>query len=365
MILETVVEKILFCFENAGRLTAKNPSLPALANVLFLVKNNTAKIRSTNLSIGVEFDLVVKSESNGVVALDSKTICNFLNSLPKNEKLKITLKDTSLTFTTKNNTTTIKTYPYEDFPTLPTVSGEEIILPKNTFINGVKNVSFASAVSDIKPEIASICLIPDKNNIYFVATDSFRLAEKKEELKKTVDFPQILIPSKNMVEIIKIIETKDDEVKIVIGENQVAFITNGVYITSKIISGSFPDYKQIIPKNFSTEIIVLKQDLINTIKSANVFSDKFNQINLTVASKKKQIECSAKNPDIGEYSGVIEGTINGDDVSISFNYTYLLDCLSVIPQDSVVLGLNGGNKAIVVRGVSNGSFTYLLQPMNR
>ncbi len=365
MILETVVEKILYAFENAGRITAKNPSLPALANVLFLVKNNTAKIRSTNLSIGIEFDLPVKSESNGVVALDSKTICNFLNSLPKNEKIKISLSGTALTLTTKNNTTTIKTYPYEDFPTLPTVTGEEIEFPRNSFITGVKSVSFAAALSDIKPEIASICLISDKNTVYFVATDSFRLAEKKEELKKQIDFPQILIPSKNMVEIVRVLEGKNDTIKIIIGENQIACITDGVYITSKIISGSFPDYKQIIPKNFSTEVVVLKQDLINMIKSANVFSDKFNQINLTVATKKKRIECSAKNPDIGEYTGVIEGTIHGDDVSVSFNYTYLLDCLNSISQDSVVLGMNGSTKAIVVRGVSNGSFTYLLQPMNR
>ncbi len=365
MILETTVEKILFAFENAGKITAKNPSLPILANVLFLVKNNTAKIRSTNLSIGIEFDLLVKSEANGVVALDSKTICSFLNSLPKSEKIKISLNGSSLVLTTKNNTTSIKTYPYEDFPTLPTVTGEEFILPKKNFINGVKSVSFASAVSDIKPEISSICLIPDKNNLYFVATDSFRLAEKKEELKKDINFNQILIPSKNMVEIIKTIEPIEGDIKIVIGENIVAFITNGVYITTKTISGSFPDYKQIIPKNFTTEIIVLKQDLINSIKTANVFSDKFNQINLNISFKKKKIEFNAKNLDIGEYQGEIPGTINGDDVSISFNYNYLLDALQVVSQDSVVLSFNGSSKAIVVRGVSNNSFTYLLQPMNR
>ncbi len=365
MIFETTVEKLITVIENADRVTARNASLPILGTILILVANKTVKVRATNLSLGVEFELPVKAEADGVVAIDGKTLSGFLNTLPKNEKIKLTQNETTLHLVAGNNKTTIKTHPYEDFPTLPTISGSQSVIPKNEFIRGIKSTYFAAATSDIKPEIASVYLTADKNTLYFVATDSFRLAEKKENLKKQVEFPAVIIPYKNIIEIARIIETVNDDITLTINENQIAITAPNIYITSRIVSGSFPDYKQIIPKDFTTEVVVLKQDLLNTLKAANIFSDKFNQINFSVDPQKKKFECIAKNSDVGEYSGLITATLSGDEVSISLNQRYLIECLSLIPQDSITMGLNGGNKALVIRGVGDTSFTYLLMPMNR
>ncbi len=323
------------------------------------------KIRATNLSLGVEFELPVKTESDGVIAIDGKTLSSFLNTLPKNNKIRLALQDTTLSLISGNNKTTIKTQSYEDFPTLPTVTGTEVVIPKNEFIRGLKSTYFSAATSDIKPEISSVYLATEQNTLYFVATDSFRLAEKKETIKKPVSFPSIMIPYKNVIEIGRILENVDDEVRLIVSENQIAIITPSVYMTSRVIAGSFPDYKQIIPKEFSTEVIVLKQDLLNNLKTANIFSDKFNQITFSISPSKKKFECIAKNADVGEYDGQIEASLSGDDVSISLNQRYLIECLSFIPQDSITMGFNGGNKAVVVKGVSDASFTYLLMPMNR
>ncbi len=349
----------------ADRVTARNASLPVLGTILVLVANKTVKVRATNLSLGVEFELPVKAEADGVVAIDGKTLSGFLNTLPKNEKIKLSQQDTTLTLIAGNNKTTIKTHPYEDFPTLPTISGSESVIPKNEFIRGIKSTYFAAATSDIKPEIASVYLASNINTLLFVATDSFRLAEKKETLKKAVEFPAVIIPYKNIIEIGRIIETVSGDITLTINENQIAITAPGVYITSRIVSGSFPDYKQIIPKDFSTDVVVLKQDLLNTLKAANIFSDKFNQITFAINPNKKKFECIAKNSDVGEYSGVIPAALSGDDVSIALNQRYLIECLALIPQDSVAIGLNGGNKALVIRGVGDSSFTYLLMPMNR
>jgi DNA polymerase-3 subunit beta len=365
MIFETTVEKLITVIENADRVTARNASLPILSTILILVSNKTVKVRATNLSLGVEFELPVKAEADGVVALDGKTLYSFLSTLPRNEKIKLTQQDTTLFLAAGNNKTTIKTHPYEDFPTLPTISGVEVIIPKNEFIRGIKSTYFAAATSDIKPEIASVYLAADKNTLYFVATDSFRLAEKKEIIKKNVEFPAIIIPYKNIIEIARILENISDDITLTINENQVALTAPNIYITSRIVSGSFPDYKQIIPKDFTTEVVVLKQDLLNTLKAANIFSDKFNQITFSITPSKKKFECLSKNSDVGEYSGIITATLSGDDVSIALNQRYLTECLSLIPQDSISIGLNGGNKALVIRGISDNSFTYLLMPMNR
>ncbi len=365
MIFETTVEKLITIIENADRVTARNASLPALSTILMIVSGSSLKVRATNLSLGVEFEIPVKKEKDGVIALDGKTLYSFLSTLPKNEKIKIAHNESTLTLTTDHNRTTIKTHPYEDFPTLPSVSGTQIQIPQKEFIRGIKNTYFASAVSDIKPEIASVFMCAEKNTLFFVATDSFRLAEKKETIKKAVEFSPILIPYKNIIEIARILENKTEEITLSINENQIAITIPGIYITSRLTSGSFPDYKQIIPKEFLTEVVVLKQDLLTTLKTANIFSDKFNQITFSITPSKKKFECVSKNSDVGEYSGVIDATLSGDDVSIALNQRYLIECLSFIPQDSITIGLNGGSKAVVIRGVGDSSFTYLLMPMNR
>lgn len=365
MIFETTVEKLISVVENADRVTARNASLPILGTILLITSGSSLKIRATNLSLGVEFEIGVKKEKDGVVAVDGKTLYTFLNTLPKNEKIKITETEGTLILTTAHNKTTIKTHPYEDFPTLPPSSGVKIQIPQKEFIRGVKNTYFSAAVSDIKPEIASVYISAENNTLLFVATDSFRLAEKKENLKKAVDFSPILIPYKNIIEIARILEGVQEEITLSISENQIAIVVQGIYITSRLTSGSFPDYKQIIPKEFQTEVIVLKQDLLNTLKGANIFSDKFNQINFSISPSKKKFECVSKNTDIGEYSGSIDATLSGDDVTISLNQRYLIESLAFIPQDSISIGLNGGGKAVVIRGVGDNSFTYLLMPMNR
>ena len=365
MIFETSVEKVIPMIENANRITTKNTSLPALSTVLFIVSKNILKIRATNLSVGVEFELSVKSESDGVVALDGKTLYAFLNTIPKTEKIKFSLQGTSLTLVTSKNKTTLKTFPFEDFPTLPSVSGTQVTIPKKIFIQGVQSTSFAAAVSDIKPEIASVCLIADKNSLIFVATDSFRLAEKKETLSKPIEFPVVIIPCKNILEAARVFDQYNSDITLIVNENQIAFTAAGLYLTSRIVSGVFPDYKQIIPQNFSTEVVVLKQDILDTLKSANIFSDKFNQITFSISPNKKKFECISQNNDVGEYSGNVDATMKGDDVSVSLNFRYLLECLLIIPQDSISIGLNGHNKALVIRGISDNSFTYLLQPMNK
>lgn len=365
MIFETTVEKLTSVIESADRVTARNASLPALSNILILVAGKIVKVRATNLSLGVEFELPVKAESDGVIAIDGKTLSGFLNTLPKTEKIKLTLQNTVLSIVGGNNHTSIKIHPYEDFPTLPAVTGTQVTIPKAEFIRGVKHTAFAAAVSDIKPEISSVYLTSEQNTLYFVATDSFRLAEKKENLKKSVDFPAIIIPYKNIIEIARILETVEADITLTINENQIAITAPNIYLTSRIVSGSFPDYKQIIPKEFATEVVVLKQDLLNSLKAANIFSDKFNQISFNISPSKSTFTCISKNADVGEYDGAIEASLTGDDVTIALNQRYLIEALALIPQDSITIGLNGSNRAVVVRGISDSSFTYLLMPMNR
>ena len=155
------------------------------------------------------------------------------------------------------------------------------------------------------------------------------------------------------------------EIKILFNKNQISFSSNNVYLTSRVIDGIFPDYAQIIPKEFKTECVVLKQDLLNALKLSNIFSDKFNQVNLKIKPKEKVFELSSQNNEIGENKTYLDAAVSGEEVEVSFNYKYFIDCLQSINSDSVSIKFNQSVKPMVISGVSDNSFLYLIMPMNR
>src|SRR5690606_3602158 len=153
-------------------------------------------------------------------------------------------------------------------------------LPIDQFIDGVRSVMYSASQSDIKPEIASVYIYSEDGNLVFVATDSFRLAEKKVKVSNIEDFPGVIVPIKNIQECVKVFAGDEGDVQLFVEKNQLSIVSNNTYFTSRIVDGNYPDYQQIIPKEFTTEAVVLKDDLIQTLKLVNVFSNTFNQISI-------------------------------------------------------------------------------------
>ncbi len=149
-------------------------------------------------------------------------------------------------------------------------------------------------------------------------------------------------------------------------KNLVSFEGMGVRVVSRVIDGTFPDYRQIIPKGFMTEVVVLKDDLLNALKISNIFSDKFSQTRLLVDPKKGLFEIQSKNNDVGENKTSVDAALSGDPVEVTFNYRYVVDCFQSIDADSVSLQFNGTGRPMVIRPVSSDqTFLYLVMPMNR
>jgi DNA polymerase-3 subunit beta len=199
----------------------------------------------------------------------------------------------------------------------------------------------------------------------FVSTDSFRLAEKKVKMKGLEEIPGILIPFKNIPEILRVFGEIPGSLRVCFNKNQISFSSDNIYLTSRVIDGVFPDYRQILPKEHKTEAVVLKQDLLNALKLSNIFSDKFNQVNLSINPKEKIFELSSQNNDVGENKTFLDAAVSGEEVEVGFNYKYFLDCFQSLSTDSVAIKLNQASRPIVISGVSDTSFTYLIMPMNR
>jgi DNA polymerase-3 subunit beta len=365
MKLECELEKIKNAISQTERITGKNLTLPVLSTILLVAGGKTLKLKAMNLSLGIEVEIPAKIEKEGIVAISGTILANVFSNIFQNENISLEADNGNLVIKTKKNKIKLKGQPYEDFPTIPVVSGDSFELESRKLTEGIKSVYYSSSVTDIKPEISSVYIYSKEDNLFFVSTDSFRLAEKKFKTKNDLNIAGILIPYKNISEILRIFSDMDTLVKICFNKNQISFSCKNIYLTSRIIDGVFPDYTQIIPKTFKTEIVVLKQDLLNALKISNIFSDKFNQLNLAVSVKEKTFELSSENNDIGENKTYLDGALTGEDVILGFNYKYFLDCFSSITTDSISIKLNDSNKPIVVNPVSDTSFTYLIMPMNR
>lgn len=362
---ECSVEKIKNAVSQAERVTGKNLTLPVLNSILLIASGKSLKLRSTNLSIGIEIEVPAKIEKEGVLAVSGSVLNGIFSNVSQNENVLLEDKDGNLLVKTKKSQIKLKGAPSEDFPTIPIVNGTEFEIEAKKLIDGIKSVYYSSSVSDIKPEISSVYIYTNDENIVFVSTDSFRLAEKKVKVRGVEDISGILIPFKNVSEIIKVFGDSFGSIKVCFNKNQISFSSDNIYLTSRIIDGIFPDYRQIIPKEASTEVVVLKQDLLNALKLSNVFSDKFNQVNLKISPKAKLLELSSNNNDVGENKTSLDAVLKGEDVELSFNYKYFLDCFQSITTDSVSIRLSGSSKPIVISSVSDSSFTYLIMPMNR
>ncbi len=366
MKIECVKEKLHIAVIKAEKIVSKNINLPTLSCLLFETKGNNLIIRSTNLDLGFEITIPVKVEEQGKIAIPASPLLGFLNNIQEDKNINLETIDSILKIYTGTSEANIKTMSVEDFPTIPMIDdGKTTKINSKDLQDGIKSVIYSSSTSSVKPELSSVYIYSRDGKLIFVATDSFRLAEKMINTKKPSDLGGVLIPFKNAADILKIIDNTDGEIEINSTKNQISFTFNGIYLVSRVIDGMFPDYKQILPKEEKTKVVVLKQDLINSLKISNVFSDNFNQVNISVKAGDKFIKTRTKNSNIGENTNKIDAKIEGEDIEVNFNYRYIVDCLGSIMSDSVTLVFNGINRPLIIKGVSDSSFTYLVMPMNR
>lgn len=360
--LET--EQFFSKLELVGRVSTKHVTLPVLQCVLIEAKDETLVLKATNLEIGIETHVSAKIEEEGSIAVPASTLIQTINLLNK-KQVTLRSEDNSLFVEGDGSETQIKSIPHDEFPTIPKLKGEAQVLQNNLFTLGLKSVVFAASQSSIKPELGSVYVYQKKEHtLTFVATDSFRLMEKTVPQKNITFDESILIPQKNAVEIARICELMESDPELRVSENQCAFQFNeGVYVTSRLTTGSFPDYAQIIPKEYVTHTTLLKNDLTHAFKKTNIFLNKFMQVGLHVTQKSLTVH--ADSGEVGTTTESIKATTEGDDLTLNFNQRYVAEALPHIASDSVVLHFAGIGRPMVIEGVDDKTLRYLVMPMNK
>lgn len=365
MKLEIIRDTLTSALLKVGRVAEKHPSLPILSCVFFSAKRGGVTLRATNLDLGIEYLLPARVGKEGAAAVPAGPLTSYVSSLSAGKTVELELSDGKLLVSAGATHARLSTAPPDEFPTIPKAEGAPASVGPAELLRGFRAVSYAGALGNLKPELGSVYLYQENGDLFFVATDSFRLAEKRVTVKKEVLPRGALIPIRNVTEMCKLFESEERDIEMRFGKGQVSFSGAGFLITSRLLEGTFPDYRQIIPKESTTEAVSLKEDVFSALKTTAIFSGRFNQLHIKILPKEKMLEFETRNNDVGESAFRIGAALTGAPLEANFNHRYIQDCLPAIEGDSVVFKWSGENKPLLISGMGDRSFRYLVMPMNR
>ncbi|MBU6321180.1 MAG: DNA polymerase III subunit beta [Patescibacteria group bacterium] len=343
----------------------RSATLPALASILILASDEGVKMRSTNLEAGIDLKVPASVKAPGAVAVPATLLQQVASSLSPEGSTTLEQAGDVLTMTVGGSKLSLKTTPYEDFPSIPFPENptHRLILPAATLRGVLAAIASCASTSTIRPELASILFSMARDSVTLVATDSFRLAEKKIPVSVSTTSGAFLIPAKNALEIAQALPEED--IIISFDEHQCAFITNTLILVSRLTNATYPDYRQIIPKESVVEATVLRKDFETALKRTSIFADAFQKVRLSFDPKKKELVLSARNQDLGESTETVSAQLSGEAAQMSFNYRYLAAIFALTGAESLTFSVAGVGRPLIIRGAGDASLLYLVSPMNQ
>ena len=347
-----------------SRVVGTGNPLQVLNNILVKTDQGRIKLSSTNLEIGVNTWVGGKVEEEGALTVPARIINEYINNLPTEKVILESQDNNTLSLESENYHTSIKGLSHEEFPLIPQVTEEPFAK-----IDGVElRAAFAetiwsSAANETQPEISGIFMAFEQSQLRIAATDRYRLAERTAVLKEPArGTKEVIIPSRTISEVYKILSVGKGEVEIYFSESQVLFKFEETELISRLIDGQYPDYRQIIPKEFKTEVEVEKEEFIHALKAASLFVPDSN--NVTVQVKPNQgITVTASSMAAGENTTQVKAKVTGNENAAVFNYRYLLDCLNNLGEASVKFKMINDASPAAIVPIGRDNYTYIVMPI--
>ncbi len=363
-----------------SHIASRNVNLPILGNVLIKCDGTVLKLLSTNLEIAISCTVRGKIEEVGEFTVPSKLFSDYVSLLSK-DRIDIEQSGSVVEVSCGSYKTKLNGVHASEFPLIPAVDKQqEFIVKVSDLRRAISQVLFAVAPNESRPEISGVLFAfeQSKNNLSLTlaATDSYRLAEKTVPAKGVIkdQAVSVIVPARTVAEIIRILTVfKDDsespeDVNISLSDNQILFSYGSVELISRTIEGKYPDYRQLIPDTYQTEVRLSKDELQRAIKATSLFS-RTGLNDITVAFKPdSEIHVRATNSQTGEHSVDLEGAIIGKENVITVNYKYLLDGVNNIDTDLVAMKMIDGMSPCLIQSGSDETkpdYLYIVMPIRQ
>ncbi len=357
-------------------LATKNVNLPILSNVLLKAEAQRVEISSTNLELAIVANVRAIVDDPGIFTVPGRTLLDFVNLMTE-EKIDFELKDNELLVVCGRSATRIKGSPADEFPVIPSMNeGKGFALPARDFKKGLSEVTASAAKSDIRPELAGVFFGFNTGGdkiLTLAATDSYRLAEKKLELEQSAgETVKIIVPGRTANEIVHILSAGTGEIseeknaRLLIGENQIALHYGSVQLVSRLVDGQYPDYPQIIPKEFKTTAEFEVNKFIKEIKAASLFTTVgVNAISVEMNPESGLMNISSTSTQTGEYKSEVESQITGEKNNILLNHRYLLEGLSNMEGQSGEIKMINADSPCLLTSKEDPNYLYIVMPIRQ
>ncbi len=357
----------------AERIASKSPSLPILNNLLVSTKTNALEISSTDLEMGVRYTILSKNELEGMVVVPSRSLPQFVGLVP-GPQIILKTKERGLEVESGEFRAVFKTLSAEDFPIIPSLKGGEEFMDIETrsFCQGLSSVVNFVGQTQMRPEISGVFFLFQKNTLKLVSTDSFRLAEKTLYFKKeNTKERSLILPQKTARELVSIFSERGGKMRIFFSPTQVLFDYSvegqpqepKIQLVSRVIEGEYPRYQDVIPASEKTKAVVDREEFLNHVKAASVFSGKMNDVRVALDPSKQRIEIVSRKTDLGENTSFLKGQLTGEKVEISFNWRFLGEGLAQMKSEKVEFGATTEDGPATIKPLGEEGYLYVVMPI--
>ena len=365
MEIEVTQEKLSKALNNVSRIAVGRVTLPILNNVLIRVNDKKVSLVTTNLDMAIIDYLPVSNCKDGVITVPAKLLAEFVSNLPRGEIIKITEKNDKITITAGKYKSTINGSPADDFPELPEIDEKNAVVFKlgiDDFKNGVSQVAIASSNDMTRPALTGIYFNTNNKTLAIAATDGYRLAEKIL-VKNVQSEVGVIVPASSLQEVLRSINDEMEEIEMSFNDDLARFRMGEIEIISKLIDGSFPDYRRLIPKDNNIKLELSREELVRVTKLAALFAKSVNGAIVCEAKKPDSFSIKSVASELGENDSKIETEVVSEG-KINLNSRFLTDALNALEEKNIIFEFANAISPVVLRNKKNDNYTHIIMPLN-
>ena len=345
--------------QTVQRAVSSRPGIPALTGVLMNASGKELVLATTDLEVSARLRLEVQVQEEGVALIPARLLADMVKSFEQAPVI-LEAEGGQARIVCSNYEGTVRCLPAEDFPALQDPGGTRVTVDASGFAEGVGQVTRAASRDEARPILTGVLLEISREGVTMAATDSYRLAVR--ELSATAESEaKALVPERALSEAGRAAAGEEKgQIELFVEHSQVAFRIGALTLTSRLIEGEFPNYRQLLPERYESRLSASRQQLLDAVRRVGLLARESSPVKMEFNAL--GVRLSSSSPDLGGAVEVVEAKFEGDDLTAAFNPNYLVDGLTGVTGDRVEIEVRDGLKPAVVRGAGEG-FVYLAMPV--
>lgn len=361
MKLQVTQENLSKALSSVARIANSRNALPILGNVLLKTVDNRLSVAATNLDIAITHYIGSKVSKEGAITVPARLMQDFVSSLPSGV-INLELDEHKLHVSSDQYKSTINGVAADDFPVMPAIAdGSSFELPSSVMKRALQQTVLAASSDEARPILTGVYLHTHEGQLYIVATDSYRLAEKK--LMKQKEAVSLLIPYGAMQDMLRLLGDDDEPVRVTHDDQQVVFRVGEIELVSRLIDGTYPDYRKLIPSEFAVRATLSRDDFTNITKVSSLFArESAGSVTIKVDEVSGLVSINSVASQLGENTASAKAEITGDG-EVTLNSRYLLDALHVFTGDTITFQFNGKLDPSLLTDPKNDDYKHVVMPL--